>query len=197
MLSPIWTLSTLAADEKDKRKAAPPTQVEALADGSWQYTFAIGTTFVSSLEAYISTQTNQVNDTFTMRTIHDVWVNNQKTLPKGTRFYGRIEAITPPIQGRNAILKIKAYALETLGGEVIPLEGTLFANTEDAGVEGGEVTQPMNGRLVRYEIMGLGMINRVMPEGPRAMGVNQILSTGQLLRVRLDAPLQLRLFHDE
>jgi hypothetical protein len=105
--------------------------------------------------------------------------------------YGHIEDVLAPMQGRDAIMKIKAHALETLEGQEMPLEATLFTSMEDAGSIGGKVTQPMNGRLVRYEIMGIGMINRVMPEGPRAMGGHQRLRPGQLIRIRLDAPLTI------
>lgn len=184
-------LNANADDDKDKRKSAPPATVKVINAKTSQYTLAAGTTFISSLEAMLNTQYNQPNDSFSMRIIHDVWVNNQKVLPKGTRVYGHIEDVLAPMQGRDAIMKIKAHALETLGGQEMPLEATLFTSMEDAGSIGGKVTQPMNGRLVRYEIMGIGMINRVMPEGPRAMGGHQRLRPGQLIRIRLDAPLTI------
>ena len=114
-------------------------------------------------------------------------------MPKGTRIHAHIQDVISPIQGRDAILKIKAHALETLDGDLFPIEGTLYTSMEDAGVQGGGVTQPMNGRLVRYEIMGIGMINRVMPEGPRAMGQHQKMKPGQLVRLRLDTPVKV--FH--
>ena len=180
-----------ADDEKDQRKAAPPATVKILDARRSQYTLAKGTTFLSRLEGVLSTQYNQPNDTFSMRIIHDVWVDNQKVLPKGTRVYGHIEDIIAPIQGREAIMKIKAHAYELFEGEQKPMQGTLFTSMEDAGSIGGKVTQPMNGRLIRYEIMGIGMINRVMPEGPRAMGEHQRMSPGQLIRIRLDAPLTI------
>ncbi len=180
-----------ADDDKDKRKSAPPATIKVLDAKTSQYTLAAGTTFVSSLEAMLNTQVNQPNDPFSLRIIHDVWVNNQKILPKGSRVYGHVEDVMAPMQGRDAILKIKAHALETLEGEEIPIEATLFTSMEDAGLIGGNVTQPMNGRLVRYEIMGIGMINRVMPEGPRAMGKHQRMTPGQLIRIRLDAPLMI------
>ncbi len=184
-------LDTFADDGKDKRKSASPAKIEVIDAKTSQYTLAVGTTFVSSLEAMLNTQYNQPNDSFSMRIIHDVWVNNQKVLPKGTRVYGHIEDVMAPMQGRDAIMKIKAHALETLEGEEIPLDATLFTSMEDAGLMGGKVTKPMNGRLIRYEIMGIGMINRVMPEGPRAMGEHQRMTPGQLIRIRLDAPLTI------
>jgi hypothetical protein len=182
---------THAEDDKDKRKAAPAAEVHVLSEEVNQITVGVGTTFVASMEGYISTEYNQPNDTFSLRIIHDVWVQNRKILNKGTRIHAHIQDVIPPIQGRDAILKIQAHGLETLEGELFPIEGTLYTSMEDAGVQGGGVTQPMNGRLVRYEIMGIGMINRVMPEGPRAMGQHQKMIAGQLVRLRLDAPLKL------
>ena len=182
-----------AGEDKDKRKAAPPADLVIVSDEVSQITLAQGTTFVASMEASISTAYNQPNDTFSLRVIHDVWVENRKIMPKGTRIHAHIQDVISPIQGRDAILKIKAHALETLDGDLFPIEGTLYTSMEDAGVQGGGVTQPMNGRLVRYEIMGIGMINRVMPEGPRAMGQHQTMKPGQLVRLRLDNPV--RVFH--
>lgn len=187
------SLTTQAGEDKDKRKSAPPAEVLLVSDEVSQITLARGTTFVASMEASISTAYNQPNDTFSLRIIHDVWVENRKIMPKGTRIHAHIQDVIPPIQGRDAILKIKAHALETLDGELLPIEGTLYTSMEDAGVQGGGVTQPMNGRLVRYEIMGIGMINRVMPEGPRAMGQHQKMKPGQLVRLRLDTPVKV--FH--
>jgi hypothetical protein len=187
LLSP--PLNTHADDEKDKRNSAPPATIQVINAKTSAYTLASGTTFVSSLETLLTTQYNQPNDAFSLRLIHDVWVNNQKILPKGTRIEGYVEESIAPIQGRDAILKLKAHTLHTLDDHTLPLQATLFTSRDDAGLTGGKVTQPMNGRLVRYEIMGLGMINRVMPEGPRAMGEHQRLNPGQLIRIRLDAPL--------
>jgi hypothetical protein len=180
-----------AKDDKDKRKAAKPAMQETLHDHLNRYTLAPGTTFVTTLETPLSSELNQVNDTLEMRLIHDVWVDNKIVIDKGSRFIGHVEKLVPPLQGRDALIRLQVHALETLDGEITLMEGTPFSAMDDAGKVGGEATQPYAGRLIRYEVWGIGMYNRVMPAGPRAMGLHTFLRPGQLMRVRLDAPLTL------
>jgi hypothetical protein len=178
-------------DKKDKRKAAPPAVREELHEHLERYTLAPGTTFVTTLETPVHSAYNQVNDVIEMRIIHDVWVGNRVVIDKGSRFIGHVAKLEAPIQGRDAELTLTVHALETLDGELSLMEGTPYMALDDAGKMGGEVTQPYAGRLVRYEVWGIGMYNRVMPAGPRAMGLHTQLRPGQLVRIRLDEPLTL------
>jgi hypothetical protein len=187
----LFMNASFAKDDKDKRKAAKPATQEALHDHLNRYTLAAGTTFVTTLETPLSSESNQVNDTLEMRLIHDVWVGNEVVIDKGSRFIGHVEKLVPPFQGRDALMRLQVHALETLEGEVTVMEGTPFSNIDDAGKMGGDATQPYAGRLIRYDVWGIGMYNRVMPAGPRAMGLHTYLRPGQLMRVRLDAPLTL------
>jgi hypothetical protein len=179
------------AKKDDERKTAKDTIIAPKYEGLTSYTIPAGTTFITTLETPLNTAFNQTDDTFRMRIIHNTWVDENIVIHKGATFVGHVEEVRQPMQGKNAELKIIPHGLETMEGEEVPIMATIFTAKKDKGTIGGEVTQPVNARLIRYEVWGIGQYNRVMPAGPRAMGQHKSFRPGQMLRVRLDKPLTL------
>jgi len=188
-VAPFYQVSL--AKKTDERPAAKDALITPKYEGLTSYTLAKGTTFITTLETPLNTAFNQQDDTFRMRVIHNTWIDENIVIHKGATFIGHVEEVRQPMQGKNAELKIIPHGLETLEGEEIPVMATIFSAIKDQGKVGGEVTQPVNARLIRYDVWGIGHYNRVMPAGPRAMGEHKSFRPGQMLRVRLDQPLIL------
>jgi hypothetical protein len=184
------------AKKDDERQSAKPVIVQPQQNGVVFYTLAENTTFVTTLETPLNTRNNQANDTFQMRSVYDTWLNEQIVIPKGSLFTGVVSQASFPVEGKNGELKLKVTQLELPTGQRLATEGSIFTNKEDKNKMGGETTQPVNARLIRYEVWGIGQYNRVMPAGSRAMGNHRHLPVGQMLRVRLDKPLTIQVETD-
>jgi hypothetical protein len=177
-----------AAD--DKFPTAKRAIVEQRHDELKHYSLQAGTILLATNQTPLSTQYNQVGDPVEVRLMKDVWIEESIVLTKSTRLFGSVSVVEPPLYGRDAILSVRFYEAELENGERVPIVAKVVTpNKKDTF--GGDVTEPTQYKLVRYEVWGLGMYNRAWKTGERALGKQTELKVGEIFRVGLEAPMEL------
>lgn len=189
-----FNLPSLAGE--DKFPTAKPANVERRHEELKHYTLQAGTVFLATNQTPLSTQYNQVGDAVEVRLMKDIWIDNQQVLSKETKLYGTITILEHPLHGRDGIISLKFHEAELPNGERMPILAKLVTPNKK-GTIGGEVTEPTQYKLVRYEVWGLGMYNRAWKTGELAMGKHIEAKAGEIFRVALETPLELVLPIDE
>ena len=146
--------------------------------------------FLATNQTPLSTKYNQVGDAVEVRLMKDIWIDNQEVLTQETKFYGSIITLEQPIHGRDGIISIRFHEAELPNGKRMPIVAKLVTPNKK-GTLGGEVTEPTQYKLVRYEVWGLGMYNRAWKTGELAMGKHTEAKAGEIFRVALETPLEL------
>lgn len=183
-----FNLPSLAAE--DKFPTAKRAIVEQRHDELKHYTLQAGTILLATNQTPLSTQYNQVGDPVEVRLMKDVWIEESVVLTKSTRLFGSVSVVEPPLYGRDAILSVRFYEAELENGERIPIVAKVVTPNKKSSF-GGDVTEPTQYKLVRYEVWGLGMYNRAWKTGERALGKQTELKVGEIFRVGLEAPMEL------
>jgi len=187
-------LPSLAGE--DKFPTAKPANVERRHEELKHYTLQAGTVFLATNQTPLSTKYNQVGDAIEVRLMKDIWIDNQLVLTTQTKFFGSVAALEQPLHGRDGIISLKFHEAELPNGERMPILAKLVTPNKK-GTLGGEVTEPTQYKLVRYEVWGLGMYNRAWKTGELALGKHTEAKAGEIFRVALETPLELVLPIDE
>ena len=188
MITTSFNLPSLAGE--DKFPTAKQATVEQRHDELQHYTLQAGTVFLATNQTPLSTKYNQVGDAVEVRLMKDIWIDNQEVLTQETKFYGSITTLEQPLHGRDGIISIRFHEAELPNGERMPIVAKLVTPNKK-GTLGGEVTEPTQYKLVRYEVWGLGMYNRAWKTGELAMGKHTEAKAGEIFRVALETPLAL------
>lgn len=183
-----FNLPSLAVE--DKFPTAKRAIVEQRHDELKHYTLQAGTILLATNQTPLSTQYNQVGDPVEVRLMKDVWIEESIVLTKSTRLFGSVSVVEPPLYGRDAILSVRFYEAELENGERVPIVAKVVTPNKKSSF-GGEVTEPTQYKLVRYEVWGLGMYNRAWKTGERALGKQTEVKVGEIFRVGLEAPMEL------
>ena len=183
-----FNLPSLAAE--DKFPTAKRAIVEQRHDELKHYSLQAGTILLATNQTPLSTQYNQVGDPVEVRLMKDVWIEESIVLTNSTRLFGSVSVVEPPVYGRDAILSVRFYEAELENGERVPIVAKVVTPNKKSSF-GGEVTEPTQYKLVRYEVWGLGMYNRAWKTGERALGKQTEVKVGEIFRVGLEAPMEL------
>lgn len=183
-----FNLPSLAAE--DKFPTAKRAIVEQRHDELKHYTLQAGTILLATNQTPLSTQYNQVGDPVEVRLMKDVWIEESIVLTNSTRLFGSVSVVEPPVYGRDAILSVRFYEAELENGERVPIVAKVVTPNKKSSF-GGEVTEPTQYKLVRYEVWGLGMYNRAWKTGERALGKQTEVKVGEIFRVGLETPMEL------
>ncbi len=183
-----FNLPSLAGE--DKFPTAKPANIERRHEALKHYTLQAGTVFLATNQTPLSTQHNQVGDMVEVRLMKDIWIDNQCVLDKTTTFYGTLTTLEPPLKGRDGILSVKFHEAELPNGERLPIVAKLMTPNKK-GTLGGDVTEPTQYKLVRYDVLGVGMYNRAWKTGERAMGKHTEAKAGEIFRIALETPLSV------
>jgi hypothetical protein len=183
-----FNLPSLAAE--DKFPTAKRAIVEQRHDELKHYSLQAGTILLTTNQTPLSTQYNQVGDPVEVRLMKDVWIEESIVLTKSTRLFGSVSVVEPPVYGRDAILSVRFYEAELENGERVPIVAKVVTPNKKSSF-GGEVTEPTQYKLVRYEVWGLGMYNRAWKTGERALGKQTEVKVGEIFRVGLETPMEL------
>jgi hypothetical protein len=142
------------------------------------------------LQDEISTEHATVGQSISAMVAQDVYVNTRKIFSRSDRLLGSVTWVQPPIEGRNAVLKIAFDTLIVSSGIKIP-----FLALVDTGKEnhtwGGELTPGTKPVIVPYNIESIGTYGRIMYQGPRAVGKHFNISPGTRLNAILQEPVSL------
>lgn len=97
-------------------------------------------TFISvqPLEEY-STLTADAEDEVRFINMQDMYIYETKAIPEGSIFYGEIEEVREPVQGRDGSLKISINKLITADKKIYKVKGHIYS--ENDNYIGGKATE--------------------------------------------------------
>ncbi len=170
-----------------KIKAAEPDPSQ------YQYQLLKGAIIPVLLQESVSSQTDMVGQPVSAEVAQDIYMGNTQVLSTSDRVLGHVVEVAPPIQGRNAILKVVFDTLVLTNGIQIPIEAMVQTDNPDHSW-GGELTPGTVPQIVPYKIYQLGTYGRVMYDGPRLMGKPVSFLPGERLLLVLQRPVSLYAF---
>ncbi|MEX2284048.1 MAG: glycine zipper 2TM domain-containing protein [Gemmatimonadota bacterium] len=168
-----------------------------------------GTTFAVSLNETLSTKANAAGDGFTATLTEPILDSNGGVLiPSGATVRGRVTHVDKSDRvGETGVLNV-AFESVAFGGRSYPLEGTVIeanpqrSTRQTTGQQAGKVAAGAAAGAVLGRVLGKdtkstlkGAVIGAAAGTAIAMGtadVDVVLPAGSAMRVRLDAPIQVR-----
>ena len=201
--------SRARGDSSDRFSAAPaPAPVTTPAPASTSTRTQTGTTGTEvpagteidvRLQSNLNSGTAQVEDRFEGTTMVDLNVNGRVLIPAGSVMRGVVTAVEPGTRTNRTSRLTVSFDQVTVNGRAYPMRGTVTQALEGAGVR-GEVPRAGAGAVVGGIIGGLlgggkGAVLGVLIGGGGTLAATEgkevDLPQGTVLRVRVDAPLQI------
>jgi hypothetical protein len=185
---PVWALSPegLRNGFVDRSETTPTVVYEARRT----VTLVKGQPLLVQLETPIDTSVNQVGDPIEASLVQDLYLYQEKLLPRLTRFYGTINQLDIPYAGRNPILRLTFDHYQLPNGQRLPLQAVVRSTRPDH-LFGGELTPGTQPKLVRHGVWGIGYYNQVIMSGPRQRGTPLTFDPGSMQVLLLEQPLTL------
>lgn len=160
----------------------------------------VGTELDVRLQQSLNSGTAQVEDRFEGTTIADVIVNGRVSIPAGAVMRGVVTAVEPGTRTNRTSRLTVSFDQVTINGRAYPMRGTVTEAIEGDGIRGelpragagaavggilGAVLGGAKGAVLGVLIGGGGTI-------AATEGKEVDLPQGTVLRVRIDAPLQIQ-----
>jgi hypothetical protein len=171
-------------------KISPPVQRTESDARFISYAFAPGTAFHVLIQTPISTEINQPDDPVEAITNQTLYLYEELIIPKNTRFIGRISQLEPPFEGKDAVLSVVFNQIILQNGEKIPIVAHVRTDRPDH-TWGGQLTQGTKPLLSTQRVTGIGAYNKIVWDGPRAMGKHITIPPGEHWTLILDQPLSI------
>ncbi len=124
-----------------------------------------------------STLTADIEDEVTFINMQDMYVYETNAIPSGTIFYGEIEDVKEPVQGRDASLKILINKMITPDKKVYKIKAHIYS--ENDNYIGGNQTASIYYHKVPHYIQGFKPILKVAPLNVYEQGRHTIIKPGQ------------------
>ena len=152
------------------------------------------------LQNSLNSGTTQVEDRFEGTTLVDLNVNGRTVIPAGSVVRGVVTAVEPATRTNRTARMTVSFDQVTANGRIYPMRGTVTQAIEGEGIRGeagragagaavggilGAVLGGVKGAVLGAVIGGGGTI--AATEGKEVE-----LPQGSVLRVRIDAPLQIQ-----
>ena len=159
-----------------------------------------GTEVDVRLQNSLNSGTAQVEDRFEATTLVDLNVNNRVLIPAGSVMRGVVTAVEPGTRTNRTSRLTVSFDQVTVNGRAYPMRGTVTQAIEGAGIR-GEVPRAGAGAVVGGIIGGLlgggkGAVLGVLIGGGGTLAATEgkevDLPQGTVLRVRVDAPVQIQ-----
>ncbi len=178
--------------------AAPAPAPRSQTSGSGNEVPA-GTELDVRLQNSLNSGTAQVEDRFEATTLVDLNVNGRVLIPAGSVMRGVVTAVEPGTRTNRTSRLTVSFDQVTVNGRAYPMRGTVTQAIEGSGIR-GEVPRAGAGAAVGGIIGGLlggakGAVLGVLIGGGGTLAATEgkevDLPQGTVLRVRVDAPLQI------
>jgi len=184
-------------------QAPPPSDTTAAAGSTTGRTtveIPSGTEVDVRLQSNLNSGTAQVEDRFEGTTLVDLNVDGRTAIPAGSIMRGVVTAVEPGTRTNRTARMTVSFDQVTVNGRTYPLRGTVTQAIEGEGIKGeagragagaavggllGAVLGGVKGAVLGAVIGGGGTI--AATEGKEVE-----LPQGSVLRVRIDAPLQVQ-----
>lgn len=159
----------------------------------------VGTEFDVRLQHTLNSGTSKVEDVFEGTTVADIAAGGRTVVPAGAVLRGIVSAVEPATRTNRTARMTVSFDQMTVGGRAYPMRATVTQAIEGEGIRGeagkagagaavggllGAVLGGVKGAVLGAVIGGTGTV--VATEGREVE-----LPQGSVLRVRLDAPLQI------
>jgi hypothetical protein len=177
--------------------AAPAPRSQTSGSGS---EVPAGTELDVRLQNSLNSGTAQVEDRFEATTLVDLNVNGRVLIPAGSVMRGVVTAVEPGTRTNRTARMTVSFDQVTVNGRAYPMRGTVTQAIEGSGIR-GEVPRAGAGAAVGGIIGGLlggakGAVLGVLIGGGGTLAATEgkevDLPQGTVLRVRVDAPLQIQ-----
>ena len=158
-----------------------------------------GTELDVRLQNSLNSGTAQVEDRFEATTLVDLNVNGRVLIPAGSVMRGVVTAVEPGTRTNRTSRLTVSFDQVTVNGRAYPMRGTVTQAIEGSGIR-GEVPRAGAGAAVGGIIGGLlggakGAVLGVLIGGGGTLAATEgkevDLPQGTVLRVRVDAPVQI------
>jgi hypothetical protein len=161
---------------------------------------AVGQEIDARLQDTLSSDRNQVEDRFTATTVVDLEIDRRVVIPAGSELRGVVSSVNPAGRIERKGSLTVTFDQITIDGRTYPMRGTVTQALESEGVRGevgkigagagvgaiiGGILGGVKGALAGILIGGGGVI-------AATEGKDVELPAGTILRVRLDAPPDIR-----
>jgi len=163
------------------------------------YEIPAGTELDVRLQNSLNSGTVQVEDRFEATTLVDLNVNGRVQIPAGSVMRGVITAVEPATRTNRTAKMTVSFDQVTVNGRAYPMRGTVTQAIEGEGIR-GEATRAGAGAAVGGIIGAVlggakGAVLGVLIGGGGTIAATEgkevELPQGSVLRVRIDAPLQI------
>ena len=159
-----------------------------------------GTELDVRLQNSLNSGTAQVEDRFEATTLVDLNVNGRVLIPAGSLMRGVVTAVEPGTRTNRTAKMTVSFDQVTVNGRAYPMRGTVTEAIEGSGIR-GEATRAGAGAAVGGIIGAVlggvkGAVLGVLIGGGGTIAATEgkevELPQGTVLRVRVDAPLEIR-----
>ncbi len=139
-------------------------------------------TFVKVMnQAEFSTLTADVGDEVTFINTQDMYVYETNAIPVDTVFYGEIEDVREPVEGKDGAIKISIYKMITPDKKVYKLNAHIYGDGEN--YIGGRNTAPAYYHKTPHYVKGLRPMLQAVPLNVFQMGKHTVVMPGAELFV--------------
>lgn len=137
-----------------------------------------------------STLTADIGDEVTFINTQDMFVYETNAIPENTVFYGEIEDVREPVEGKDGALKISIYKMITPDKKVYRLLGHIYS--ENDNYIGGKNTGNAYYHKVPHYTQGLSPMLQVAPLNIYDMGKHTVVKPGAELFVIFEQDVILK-----
>ena len=141
-------------------------------------------------QAEFSTLTADIGDEVTFINTQDMYVYETKAIPENTVFYGEIEDVREPIEGKDGALKIFIYKMITPDKKVYKLNAYIQGDVDN--YIGGKNTAPAYYHKTPHYVKGLRPMLQAVPLNVFEMGKHTIVMPGAELFVIFNSDVILK-----
>ncbi len=138
----------------------------------------------------ISTLTADIGDEVTFINTQDMYVYETNAIPENTIFYGEIEDVREPVEGRDGALKISIYKMITPDKKVYKLTGHIY--NENDNYIGGQITAPVYYHKVPQYSSRLRPMLKMVPLNIYDTGKHTVIKPGAEFFVIFDKDVMLK-----
>lgn len=134
----------------------------------------------------LDTRYARTGDVIRVQVSNRLYIGVDRVIEQEDVLTGRLEEVLSPVQGRNALVKMRFTELERPGVGIIPINAILKGHQHSLG---GELTPGTEEKVVVHNVMGIGRYNQSTLGGKRAMGKHIQLPIGEPLTLILDSDI--------
>lgn len=137
-----------------------------------------------------STLTADIGDEVTFINTSDMYVYETNAIPQGTIFYGEVEDVLEPIEGRDGAIKVYIYKMITPDKKVYKIKGHIYG--ENDNYIGGKQTPPTYYRKVPHYNKRMKPMLQAAPLNIYDMGKHTVVMPGSELFLILEEDIILK-----